>query len=60
VTNRQEIELLIGALKDALRWCVNDRDNEDDYPTQEMLENRVEAIEETLRRVGEGKSKEPH
>lgn len=39
---------LEAVLREALHWCKQDADNEDGYPTQEMLENRVAVLKEAL------------
>ncbi len=43
-----EIERLKETLREALAWCSSDAENEDGWPTQEMLDNRVEVLTEAL------------
>ena len=45
---QQELSLAKGMLKFALEWCEADASNEDGYPTQEMMDNRVMVLKETL------------
>ena len=39
---------LTSTVEEALEWCLIDATNEDGYPTQEMLDNRVEVLTEAL------------
>ena len=45
--SKQE-EKVTAVLKAALEWCITDRDNEDGWPTQEMLENRVAVLHQVI------------
>ena len=42
---------MLQALKEALVWCEQDVANEDSYPTEGMMENRVEVLRQALRFV---------
>lgn len=38
----------LAAIQEALGWCEQDAQNEDGWPTQEMLDNRVEVLRDAL------------
>ena len=38
----------LNILREVLEWCTEDAANEDGYPTQEMLDNRVEVLRDAL------------
>lgn len=46
--NKSPDELLLNTLREVLEWCIVDAANEDGYPTQEMLDNRVEVLRNAL------------
>lgn len=43
---------LLDALKEAYFWCHQDAGNEDGFPDQEMLDNRVERLAQALKDAG--------
>ena len=43
---------VLEALKEALAWCKVDAANEDGFPSQEMLEARVDVLRAALAKVG--------
>jgi hypothetical protein len=45
---------LLEALQEALAWCEIDATDEDGFPSQEMLENRVEILREAIAKATGG------